>query len=150
MVNLHGLFNIWYLLSYVIHSCKLSTYLVTILHSNNGRFYTIVSLSFWTNLGKHFVVRLVIRLWYKDQHKAHYASGRTSFRSASFKTYFERKFFQAHKASGARLYTWEAYPDQLQNGSPNSSRRIYVLQYKNGQCTTRKNLGRLLASMTEP
>ena len=78
-------------------SCKLSTYLFTILHSNNGRFYTTVSLSVWTNLGKHFVVRLVMRLWYEDQHKTHYASGRTTFRSASFKT--------SSKDSSCRLVT---------------------------------------------
>ena len=34
-------------------------------------------LSDWTNLGKHFVVRLVMRARYKDGHKTHYASGRT-------------------------------------------------------------------------
>ena len=58
-----------------------------------GRFYTkdadIIRLD---ELGKHFVVRLVIRLKYKDGHKTHYAYRRTTFRSASFKTYFEGKF----------------------------------------------------------
>ena len=65
--------------------------------------YSLITLL--DELGKHFVVRLVMRLWYKDQHKTHYASGRTSLRSASFKTYFEGKFFQAHNASGVCLYT---------------------------------------------
>ena len=54
------------------------------------RFYTKAhALSVWTNLGKHFVARLVMRLKYKVGHKMHYASGRTTFRSASFKTYYE-------------------------------------------------------------
>ena len=66
------------------------------------------ALSVWTNLGKHFVVRLVMRLKYKDEHKTHYASRRTTFRSASFKTYFEGKFVQTHNASCARLYTRDA------------------------------------------
>ena len=34
--------------------------------------------------------------------RMHYASRRTTFRSASFKTYFEGKFVQAHNASCAR------------------------------------------------
>ena len=38
-----------------------------------GRFYSTVALSVWTNLGKHFVVRMVMRLKYKDGHKTHYA-----------------------------------------------------------------------------
>ena len=58
-----------------------------------GRFYTKDALSVWTNLDKYFVVRLG------------YASRRTTFRSASFKTYFEGKFVQMHSASRARLYT---------------------------------------------
>ena len=41
-----------------------------------GRFYTTVALSVWANLGKHLVVRMVLRLKYKDGHKTHYASGR--------------------------------------------------------------------------
>ena len=45
------------------------------------------ALSVWTDLGKNFVVRLVMRLKYKDGHKTHYASKRTTFRSASFNTY---------------------------------------------------------------
>jgi len=32
-------------------------------------FYTKEALSVWTNLGKHFVVRLVTHLKYKDWHK---------------------------------------------------------------------------------
>ena len=43
-----------------------------------GRFYTTVALSVWTNLGKHFVVRLVMRPKYKDRYKTH--SGRTIIR----------------------------------------------------------------------
>ena len=70
-----------------------------------GRFYTKDAFSVWTNLGKQFVVRLVMRLQYKERHKTHYASRRTSFRSASFKTYFEGKFVQTHNGSCARLYT---------------------------------------------
>ena len=46
-----------------------------------------VALTAWANLGKHFVVRLVMRLKYKDEHKTHYASKRTTFRSASLKTF---------------------------------------------------------------
>ena len=41
-------------------------------------FYTKDALSVWTNLGKHFEVRLVMRLNYKDGHKTHYAS-RTNY-----------------------------------------------------------------------
>ena len=44
----------------------------------------------------------------KDGHETHYASKRTTFRSASFKTYFEGKFVQKHNASFARLYTRDA------------------------------------------
>ena len=36
-----------------------------------------------------------MRLKYKDGHKTHYASRLTTFRSASFKTYYEGKFVQA-------------------------------------------------------
>ena len=70
-----------------------------------GRFYTKGALSVWTNLSKFFVVRLVMRLKYKDGHKTHYVSRRTTFRNTSFKTYFEGKFVQTHNASCARLYT---------------------------------------------
>ena len=45
-----------------------------------GRFYTTVALSVWANLGKHLVVRMVLRLKYKDGHKTHYASGRIIIR----------------------------------------------------------------------
>ena len=61
----------------------------------NWLFYTKDALSVWTNLGKYFVVRLVLCLKYKDGHKTHYASRLTTFRSASFKTYYEGKFVQA-------------------------------------------------------
>ena len=37
--------------------------------------------------------------------ETHYASGRTTFRSASFKTYFDGKFVQTRNVSCARLYT---------------------------------------------
>ena len=60
-----------------------------------GCFYTKDASSVWTNLGKYFVVRLVLFLKYKDGHKTHYASRLTTFRSASFKTYYEGKFVQA-------------------------------------------------------
>ena len=76
--------------------------------NNYGRFYTNDALSVWTNLGRHFVVRLVMRLHYKDGYKTHYASRKTTFRSASFKTYFEGQFVQTHNASCAGLYTWDA------------------------------------------
>ena len=45
-----------------------------------GRFYTTVALSVWANLGKHLVVRMVLRLKYKDGYKTHYASGRIIIR----------------------------------------------------------------------
>ena len=64
------------------------------IYTYTGRFYTKDALSVWTNLGKHFVVPLAMRLYYKDEHKTHYASRRTTFRSASFKMYFEGKFNQ--------------------------------------------------------
>ena len=43
-----------------------------------GRFYTKDALSVRTNFGKHFEVRLVMRLKYKDGRKTHYASRRTT------------------------------------------------------------------------
>ena len=52
------------------------------LLKSNGRFYTKDALTVWTNLGKHFVVRLVLRLKYKDEHKTRYASRQTTFRGA--------------------------------------------------------------------
>ena len=52
------------------------------LLKSNGRFYTKDALTVWTNLGKHFVVRLVLRLKYKDGHKTHYAPRQTTFRGA--------------------------------------------------------------------
>ena len=55
-----------------------------------------------------------MRLKYKDGYKTRYASRRTAFRSASSKTYFEGMFVQTHNASCARLYTWDAWPDELQ------------------------------------
>ena len=36
-----------------------------------------LALSVWTNSGKHFVVRLVMRLKYKEGQKTHYVSGRS-------------------------------------------------------------------------
>ena len=80
------------------------------LHSftQPSRFYTKEALSAWTNLGKRFVIRLVMCLdssIYKDGCKTHYASRRTTFRSASFRTYFEGKFVQTYNAACVRLYT---------------------------------------------
>ena len=66
------------------------------------------SLSVRVNLGKHFVVPLVTRLWQKGRHKRYYLSTRTTFRSASFKTHFEEKLFQMDNASCASLFTWDA------------------------------------------
>ena len=83
---------------------NLETIRVGYYYVHTARFYT---KDVWTNLCKHFVVRLVMRHWYKDGHKTHYVSRRTTFRSASFKTYFEGKFIQTHNASCARLYTWD-------------------------------------------
>ena len=60
-----------------------------VLVNRQIRFYTKDELSVWTNLGKHFVVRLVMRLKCKDGRETHYASRRTTSRSASFKTYYE-------------------------------------------------------------
>ena len=57
---------------------------------------------------KRSLSSVVTKLQYKDRHKTHYAFRRTSFRSASFKTYFEGKFVQTHNASCARLHTWDA------------------------------------------
>ena len=70
-----------------------------------GRFYTEDALFVWVNLGKHSVVHLVMRFKYKDGYKTHYASRRTTFRSASSKRHFEEKFVQTHNSSCARLYT---------------------------------------------
>ena len=74
----------------------------------NKNFVMYYSLSVRVNLGKHFVVPLVTRLWQKGRHKRYYPSTRTTFRSASFKTHFEEKLFQMHDASCARLFTWDA------------------------------------------
>ena len=54
--------------------------LTPFVHVYIGRCYTTVALSAWSNLGKRFVVRMVLRLKYKDGHKPHYASGRTIIR----------------------------------------------------------------------
>ena len=75
-----------------------------VLVNRQIRFYTKDELSVWTNLGKHFVVRLVMRLKCKDGRETHYASRRTTFRSASFNTYFKGKFVQKHNCA-ARLFT---------------------------------------------
>ena len=56
--------------------------------------YTKDALSVWRNLGKHFVLRLVMRLQYKDGHKTHYASRRTTFG--------ERRSRRASKESSSR------------------------------------------------
>ena len=63
-------------------------------HYPSGRTWANISYFVW-----------VMRLQYKDGHETHYASRRATFRSASFKTYFEEKFVQTHNASCARLYT---------------------------------------------
>lgn len=42
--------------------------------------------------GKAFVIRLAMRLLYKDGHKTQYASGQIIFRCATSKTYNERYF----------------------------------------------------------
>ena len=52
------------------------------MHSVHWPFYA-KDWTVWTNLGEHFVVRLVIRLFYKDEHKAYYVSRHAIFRSAS-------------------------------------------------------------------
>ena len=49
----------------------------------NGRFYTRGRNIRLDELGQTFVVRLVMRLKYKDGHKTHYASGRTFLRNTS-------------------------------------------------------------------
>ena len=57
-----------------------------------GRYYTRGRIIRLDELGQTFVVGRIMRLWYKDGHKKHYASGRTVF----------------HNASCARLYTRDA------------------------------------------
>ena len=42
-----------------------------------GRFYTRGRIIRLDELGQTFVARMVMRLKYKDEHKTHYASGRT-------------------------------------------------------------------------
>jgi len=57
------------------------------VYSIYGRIYTKDALSVLVDeLGQTFVVRLIMRLWYKDRHKTYYASRRTISRSESFKT----------------------------------------------------------------
>ena len=46
-----------------------------------------LALSVWTNSGKHSVVRLVMRLEYKDRQKTHYVS----VRSFQFEIRLERR-----------------------------------------------------------
>ena len=79
-----------------------------------GRFYTTVRIIHLDELGPKFVLRLVIRLWYKDGHKTHFPSRRTIFQSGSLKTHNQGQFVQTDKASCARLYTRDAQPDELQ------------------------------------
>ena len=49
----------------------------------NGRFYTRGRLIRLDELGQTFVVRLVMRLKYKDGYKTYYACGRTFLRNTS-------------------------------------------------------------------
>ena len=56
----------------------------------------------------------------------HYASRRTTFRSASFKTYFEGKFVQTHNASCARPDFWRI-TRRTTNVCPSWLRRIMRL-----------------------
>ena len=64
-----------------------------------GRIYTRGALSVWTNLDT-FVVRLVMRLQYKDGHKTnYYASRRTILGYASWTTHCERLFDWTHNSS---------------------------------------------------
>ena len=62
-----------------------------------GRIYTRDTLSVWTNLDT-FVVRLVMRLQYKDGHKTSYASRRTILGYASWTTHCERLFDWTHNS----------------------------------------------------
>ena len=41
-------------------------------------------------LGQGFIIRLIMRLLYKDRHKTHYESGRTMFGSSSEQTHYRR------------------------------------------------------------
>ena len=49
----------------------------------NDRFHTRGLIIRLDELGQTFVVRLVMRLKYKDGHKTHYAFGRTFLRNTS-------------------------------------------------------------------
>ena len=84
------------------------------------------------NLGKHFVVRLVMRLKSKDGHKTHYASRRSTFRSASFMTYYQGKFVQTDNASLCPSLYLRSITRRTTNVCPGSSTRIMRLKYKNG------------------
>ena len=104
--------------------------------STLGRFYTKDALSVWTNLGQHFVVRLVMRLKYKDAHKTHYVSKRTTFRSAGR---CSRRIKE--DSSSRQAYAWcvlcpSLYFTRITGRStkclPKSVRRIMWLYYKNG------------------
>ena len=41
-------------------------------------------------LGQGFIIRLIMRLQYKDGHKTHYASGQTMFGYSSEQTHYRR------------------------------------------------------------
>ena len=54
-----------------------------VLMDNASMAVSILSIIRLGELGQTFVVRLVMRLKYKDGHKTHYASGRTFLRNTS-------------------------------------------------------------------
>ena len=63
-----------------------------LLYLNNGLFqYNKDALSVLTNSGKHSVVRLLMRLKYKDGQKTHYASRWTTFQYCVVQDVFQRK-----------------------------------------------------------
>ena len=67
-------------------------------------FYKKDALSVWTNLGKHFEVRLVMRLNYKDGHKTPYASRTNYLVCLSRRITKLRLVRPTNNASCARLY----------------------------------------------
>ena len=74
----------------------------------------------------------VMRLQYKDGHKTHYASRRTTFRRSSFKTYFERIESSSRRIIRLLVPVFILETHNQTNYkcfSPGSSRRIMRPQY---------------------
>ena len=105
----------------------------TLLHAWRLRNESLAVFILWMHypsgqieLGQTFCSSSGYASLHRDGRKTHCASRRTTFRSASFKTYLEGKFVQTHNASCARLYNWDGWriTRRTTNVCPSSSRQI--------------------------